>query len=516
MACVRDVLRYLDGKWIPPKEEWKGKGEREESGPGGDDLERRSGGSSSGAIGRRLPPHRGRARSASSTRSRDHHNHHNHHGRRTGAHIYKFQNDELIYTGRRPPFITVFPPPYEVPPWKSRPMGHAYSKEDAERLAGAVSDGARGNTELHWAAGRGDALRVAELLMMRSREDPVGAVAATQATAPAALDSRNAAGETPLHHAAQCVGASSVAVMELLLAEGADSNAADHQGTTPLMRIFTAGCWLPEGDLRCKVLIRAGARVDVSDSAGETLLHKAIIYNVCREHPSHKRPPTAHRSPCRIRQPSSPNLPNRQHHRGRSGGAAAITSHGPSTTTLAELIQLLLLLQSRERLPPYPDDAEYDDASRRRADRVAAIHRSGTTKTGMEPVSHGLALAAGAESSGSFVASVVAAAAAAATATGRHRGVGGVGSAVPMINARDARGRTALHVACSRPHLHGPGMEDCCVTVLLREGADPNIADDAGQRPLHLVLAEAAAATRLHDANLINHTKLGTATPKQP
>ncbi|GLI60566.1 hypothetical protein VaNZ11_002725, partial [Volvox africanus] len=58
-------------------------------------------------------------------------------------------------------------------------------------------------------------------------------------------------------------------------------------------------------------------------------------------------------------------------------------------------------------------------------------------------------------------------------------------------------------------------IEGCCVAVLLREGADPDVADDAGQRPLHLVLAEAAAATRLRDANLINHTKLGTAKPKQ-
>ncbi|GLI60567.1 hypothetical protein VaNZ11_002726, partial [Volvox africanus] len=410
---VGDVLRYLDGKWIPREE---GKGEEDEEGEAeegrrGDSTKKRSGGSPPKGNGRRPSAPRGRARSASSTRSQDHHHHQQQqrqHGRYSGRHIYGLQNGELVYAGRRPPFVTVFPPPYEVPPQKFRPMGHAYSKEDAERLAGAVSNGARGNTELHWAAGRGDAPRVAELLLLeRSWEGPAGTatVAAPVATA-VVINSRNAAGETPLHRAAQCVGASSVAAMELLLAEGADPNAADCHGATPLMCVLTSGSWLPEGDLRCKVLLRGGARVDVRDSAGETLLHKAISYNVCRDHPPHKRPPTAHRSPCRTRQTS----PYRQNHR---DGTAAVTSHGPGTTSLAELLQLLLLLLSRERLPPYPGDDEYDDARRGLADRVAAVHRGGTTKRGAESVSHGLALAAGARSSGSFVASVVAAAAAA-------------------------------------------------------------------------------------------------------
>ncbi|EFJ44942.1 hypothetical protein VOLCADRAFT_94742 [Volvox carteri f. nagariensis] len=453
---VREVLSYLDGRWIPPGGRGAGAG------------------SNGGGNGGKHRPHsRGSRQQQQQQRQRQHN--------------YQFQNGELVYTGRRPPFETVFPPPYEVPPSKSRPMGcnNAYSKADAERLAGAVSsEGPRGSSELHWAAGRGDALRVAELLI-KTREDAakkaVESAAATAAAAMALVNCRNRAGETPLHRAAQCrQGRSAVAVLELLLSAGADPNAADCWGVTPLMRVFAAGCWLPEGDLRCEVLLSAGARVDVREAnTGETLLHKAIIYNVCREHqqspPRRTRSPSGHRSPCRVRQQPLPTA-------NRHGGITAAAAAGAGTTSLRELLQLLLSL-SREHLPPYQEDGENDDddddkgASRRGVARAAAA------------------------------AATAAAEDAVASSAGRSRGL--------HVDARDARGRTALHVACSRPHLHGPGMEGCCVTVLLREGADPNAADDMGRRPLHIVLAEAAATTRLHEANRINHTKLAVSRPKQ-
>lgn len=73
--------------------------------------------------------------------------------------------------GSRPPFDASSSPPYRLHGRPPSPMGQPpWTKADAERLAGAVAGAVGsgpwggGNTELHWAAGRGDTQRVGELL----------------------------------------------------------------------------------------------------------------------------------------------------------------------------------------------------------------------------------------------------------------------------------------------------------------------------------------------------------------
>ena len=83
---------------------------------------------------------------------------------------------------------------------------------------------------------------------------------------------------------------------------------------------------------------------------------------------------------------------------------------------------------------------------------------------------HPLAAAAGAGTAGALVATVVAAAARAPAAQPAAQPRAGRGPGLLDVDARDGRGRTALHVACCRPHAHGPGMEACCVELLLAAG----------------------------------------------
>lgn len=78
------------------------------------------------------------------------------------------------------------------------------------------------------------------------------------------------------------------------------------------------------------------------------------------------------------------------------------------------------------------------------------------------------------------------------------------GPAADVVNARDARGRTPLHVACCRPHAHARhGMEGCCVGVLLEAGGRADALDGGGRTPLHWVLGEAAKALRLREADQV-------------
>jgi hypothetical protein len=101
------------------------------------------------------------------------------------------------------------------------------------------------------AAGNGDLARVAALLD----------------ASPELVYARNTAGETPLHSA---VLGRQTMVMELLLALGADPNAADVVGRTPLH--FGAGS---NNAVLMQMLITAGASASPAEVAGETPLHVA-------------------------------------------------------------------------------------------------------------------------------------------------------------------------------------------------------------------------------------------------
>ncbi|KXZ55277.1 hypothetical protein GPECTOR_3g414 [Gonium pectorale] len=474
---VREALHFLDGGRGPP-------------GLGG--TPPRSGGqvAATGAAVKAAGSVPGaRPTSAERRRTRSHAS--------AGVQMYRFRDGQLAYTGRRPPFDSTPEVPYHLPGWHPRPLGEAWTKQDAERLAGAVSSDARGNTELHWAAGRGDVGKVAELL-------------AAAGDAPArreAANRRNQSGETPLHRAATCPGPRALGAVELLLAAGAEVDARDVNGATPLMGIITSGCWLPEGNLRARALLAAGASVTACDAAGETLLHKAssaIIHNVCKSNVG----------------PSTP------------GGSS---SPARGATDLAGLLEMLLPLAAQEHIHAYDYSNDGDEGDRSEAairgthegrSRVGGAGGRGAAGRGSGggfSRTHPMAVAAAAGTSGALVATAVAVAAAAArsgpgaqTPAGARAQPAAHKPAARCVDCRDARGRTALHMACSRPHVHGPSMEGCCVVTLLAAGADPNAEDDGGRRPLHWVLSEAAQAARLREANAINHAKLATSRPKQP
>ena len=77
---------------------------------------------------------------------------------------------------------------------------------------------AEGSTALTWAAARGDATAVSELLDFGAN-----------------INVRNMQKQTPLHLAAQCRHSGAIAVMQLLVKAGAELDAPDAWGRTPLL-----------------------------------------------------------------------------------------------------------------------------------------------------------------------------------------------------------------------------------------------------------------------------------------
>jgi hypothetical protein len=71
------------------------------------------------------------------------------------------------------------------------------------------------------------------------------------------VNSRNAAGEAPLHRAAGCRKGSSTAVMEHLLAMGADPGVRDKRGLTPCMTLLVKGEMERRATSRAPLITRA-------------------------------------------------------------------------------------------------------------------------------------------------------------------------------------------------------------------------------------------------------------------
>ena len=119
---------------------------------------------------------------------------------------------------------------------KAAEAGDRPALEAALRAAGAAAAGRLlaqrdelGRTALHWAADRGHTA-IVELLLAHAAG--AGDAAAVATTAPSAVvDARDADGMTPLWNAVMCEHAEVVAA---LVRHGADVNAADEDGDTPL------------------------------------------------------------------------------------------------------------------------------------------------------------------------------------------------------------------------------------------------------------------------------------------
>ena len=86
-------------------------------------------------------------------------------------------------------------------------------------------------------------------------------------------------GDTPLHLAAAALRR---VPAELLLANGADVNAENRRGATPLLyacdpRPKSGGVWNPEGQSELiLLLVQHGAKIDHADRGGASALHRAV------------------------------------------------------------------------------------------------------------------------------------------------------------------------------------------------------------------------------------------------
>jgi|ERR1041384_782558 ankyrin repeat protein len=90
--------------------------------------------------------------------------------------------------------------------------------------------------------------------------DDIGQVRIILASNPSAVSDRDVSGSTALHWAVR-----NKQMVELLLRNGADPNARDGSGETPLTRTVTAE--------NAALLIKAGADVNTKDNSGSTPLH---------------------------------------------------------------------------------------------------------------------------------------------------------------------------------------------------------------------------------------------------
>jgi ankyrin repeat protein len=120
-----------------------------------------------------------------------------------------------------------------------------------------------GRTPLHWAAAGGHKYLV-ELLLVNGAD----------------VNARNSDGQTPLHRAMvpvqKAAEKGNMEVAELLLSHGAEVNAKDDAGTTPLH--LAAQFCLGDTDM-VELLLANKADVNAKDNQGFTPLHYAAEFN---------------------------------------------------------------------------------------------------------------------------------------------------------------------------------------------------------------------------------------------
>lgn len=102
-------------------------------------------------------------------------------------------------------------------------------------------------------------------LITAVRADDQPAVKKLLAASPELLNAKDAAGATPLHHAA---GYASLATMQFLLDQGADCNLTNRRKSTPLF-------WAIHDEAKVRLLLARGAQVNHKQAEGRTPLFQA-------------------------------------------------------------------------------------------------------------------------------------------------------------------------------------------------------------------------------------------------
>lgn len=164
---------------------------------------------------------------------------------------------------------------------------HAFFEQASANMIGAPEKPVEGELAEAWAKQRaieeamaalrlGDALRAMELagpaLLPVILPGHFESIKQKLAAHPEWIQQRFGRGRTLLHDAAE---SGNLPAVEYLLAHGADPNAAETGGHTPLYRVAN-GCNAPTAPAIVRALVRAGARVDACDSVQRTTpLHMA-------------------------------------------------------------------------------------------------------------------------------------------------------------------------------------------------------------------------------------------------
>jgi ankyrin repeat protein len=104
-------------------------------------------------------------------------------------------------------------------------------------------------------------------LIVAVRHGDTKAVESLVATKPDLINAKDAAGATPLHHAA---GFGNLPTMKLLLAKGADVNAGNRRKSTPLF-------WALHDERKVRLLLDNGANVNVKSIDGRTPLYQVSM-----------------------------------------------------------------------------------------------------------------------------------------------------------------------------------------------------------------------------------------------
>jgi ankyrin repeat protein/mono/diheme cytochrome c family protein len=146
------------------------------------------------------------------------------------------------------------------------PPTGALTDDEIGILRAWIDQGAEFRTEIADAPARPIEPKLASFIAAVRSSNREG-VARLAAADPAIIRALDPAGSTPLHHAA---GFASVDVVQLLIDKGADVNAKNRRGSTPLH-------WAVHDEAKARLLVSRGAAVNTKQIEGRTPLYQAAV-----------------------------------------------------------------------------------------------------------------------------------------------------------------------------------------------------------------------------------------------